>query len=662
MTRIIGSQLFTNIAALLIGAMIFVGGALWIGNATKARMLAADAIMAGQTWGKHLGSSIPDLEAVMEGAEPVAETREFLQRLQSIGHIFRYKLFDQTGTLRFVSDDQRWGHLDTRRLEEHNPFAAQVIRSGEPYLTARQGDGISRPKVFASAYLPLRLDGRAIGTLEVYVDHTERAQTLAKELIITGLQIGGLSTLAFFLPMSAFLWQSRLRRSAHNRLQHVASHDDLTGTLNRTAVHGAISRLIHENKRFALHFVDLDRFKDVNDSLGHATGDALLRKVTERLRDVVGENSAIGRLGGDEFAIVQILRVHGDAERLAQRIVNTVAIPYPLGDHDVQIGCSVGYSFSGINGSDTAELLKAADTALYAAKNSGRGRAVAYDVEMEEQRRARLALESCLRTAVVSNDFELHYQPLYETDGVSLRGFEALLRMRDQDGNPVSPSIFIPLAEEMGLIERIGGWVLKEACTTAALWPEDLTVAVNLSPLQFAGEPIVEVVSRCLAETGLPAGRLELEVTESVLLEHPESVIADLTALKALGVSIALDDFGTGYSSLSYLWRFPFDKLKVDRSFMSGLSDHGSKSREVLKTIIALGRVLELEITAEGVETDAQIDLLRQMDCDYVQGFLFGRPMPSTEVAATILRAALNNLPASASVPAASTALTAVAR
>jgi EAL domain-containing protein (putative c-di-GMP-specific phosphodiesterase class I) len=232
----------------------------------------------------------------------------------------------------------------------------------------------------------------------------------------------------------------------------------------------------------------------------------------------------------------------------------------------------------------------------------------------------------------------LAYQPLYATDGLKLRGFEALLRMNDADGKPVSPAVFIPVAEEMGLIDRIGAWVLAEACRTAANWPEDVRIAVNLSPQQFEAGTIVGVVRDTLAATGLAPERLELEVTESLLLQDADSVIAQLEALKALGVMIALDDFGTGYSSLSYLWRFPFDKLKVDRSFMQDISDRNSKSREVLDTIIALGRVLELRVTAEGVETCEQAQALSEMKCDQMQGFLFGRPQPATDVAATILR------------------------
>jgi EAL domain-containing protein (putative c-di-GMP-specific phosphodiesterase class I) len=245
-----------------------------------------------------------------------------------------------------------------------------------------------------------------------------------------------------------------------------------------------------------------------------------------------------------------------------------------------------------------------------------------------------------LRQALVNSEFEINFQPLYETSSDKLRGFEALLRLQDDDGKPIPPSEFIPIAEEIGLISDIGNWVLRESCRMAKQWPDDLVVAVNLSPAQFGSNSMADNVTDVLEWSGLPARRLELEVTESLLITDTEKVLAELMAIKALGVSIALDDFGTGYSSLSYLWRFPFDKLKVDKSFMSDVAVEGSKSREILATIIALGRVLDLKVTAEGVETEEQAEVLRELDCDLVQGYLFGRPMRAIDVAATVIRSA----------------------
>jgi EAL domain-containing protein (putative c-di-GMP-specific phosphodiesterase class I) len=314
-------------------------------------------------------------------------------------------------------------------------------------------------------------------------------------------------------------------------------------------------------------------------------------------------------------------------------------MPFALDSVEVRIGASVGTARHPLDGATRERMLMAADLALYAAKRAGRGRAIGFSPEIEQEYRTRIALETRLRQAVETEDFELFYQPLYATDGKTLRAFEALLRLKDKDGNRIAPSVFIPIAEELRLIDRIGRWVLNEACRTAILWPESVSVAVNLSPLQFLGGGLSEIVRQVLAETGLDPRRLELEMTESVLLEKPEDILIQLRTIKALGVSIALDDFGTGYSSLSYLWRFPFDTLKVDGSFMIGLSDPNSRSREVLDTIMALGRVLNLHITAEGVETHEQIEILQTLRCDFVQGYLLGRPVAATDVAAVILNA-----------------------
>jgi EAL domain-containing protein (putative c-di-GMP-specific phosphodiesterase class I) len=314
-------------------------------------------------------------------------------------------------------------------------------------------------------------------------------------------------------------------------------------------------------------------------------------------------------------------------------------MPFALGPVEVSIGASVGTSLHPVDGGSRERLLMASDLALYAAKRAGRGRSCRFTPEIEQEYRERIALETRLRQAVETEDFELFYQPLYATDGTTLRAFEALLRMKDSDGSIIAPAVFIPVAEELRLIDRIGRWVMREACRTATLWPDELCVAVNLSPLQFLGGGLAQTVRTVLAETGLDPKRLELEMTESVLLEKPEEILLQLHAIKAMGVSIALDDFGTGYSSLSYLWRFPFDTLKVDGSFMAGLSDPNSRSREVLDTIVALGRVLNLHITAEGVETREQIEILQTLRCDFVQGYLLGRPVASTEVASVILSA-----------------------
>jgi diguanylate cyclase (GGDEF)-like protein len=560
-----------------------------------------------------------------------------------LGNMFRYKLFDRDGKARFVSDQQNWGKTDASQLADHNPAALGVLKTGQPYIDARKGDGVTRPRIYAEAYVPLVRDGRPIGILEIYIDHTALATRLRGELFWSMLKVCGLTGLGFLIPMMAYLGQSRINEESGRRIAHLARHDDLTGMMNRNAFSHLVAEMIADGRPFALHYVDLDRFKDVNDTLGHGVGDALLREVSTRLTDVVFDIGHVGRLGGDEFAVVHRMpdSSGNEHERIGQMIVRKLSRSFALGEHYVQIGASVGTALSYRDGKEVEALLRAADVALYCAKESGRGVALTYDPVMEEGRKARLALERRIREAVAQSDFELHYQPLYLNDGVTLSGFEALLRMRDAEGNPVSPAIFIPIAEELNLIDAIGRWVLREGCTQAALWPDHLKIAINLSPAQFESGELVATVISTLSRAQLLAHRLELEVTESLLMQDSEAIIDQLHALKQLGLSIALDDFGTGYSSLSYLWRFPFDMLKVDRSFMTDLTDKSSKSREILNTIVALGRVLNLEITAEGVETEAQSAVLRDMNFDIVQGFLLGRPAPVQDLAGIILRSAM---------------------
>lgn len=639
-TRPRRSFLYSNWMLALVGAYLFVGTTIWVGLIARNGILHQDAEVKALEWGEHFMARFDDLERVLVGELSYLRSLRSPREPELSGGVFRYKVFDLDGNLRLSSDKAIWQQVHAYEGGA-SPVAARVARSGEPVVQARFGDGVSAPKLFASAYFPLAKSHGIIGVGEVYIDHTERAKLLDGLLLKAGIALASLTAIAFLVPLVFAAWEARGRRDTMRQLRHIAAHDELTGLRNRAALLETTENLITRDAIFALHLVDLDRFKDVNDTYGHPVGDELLRQVARRLADIAGPDMIIARLGGDEFAIlqpIQAVQAH-EPGQLARRAVASLCMPFALGSVEVSIGASVGTSLHPADGRTRERLLMAADLALYSAKRAGRGRAIGFMPEIEQEYRARIALETRLRQAVEAEDFELYYQPLYATDGTSLRAFEALLRMKDSEGMIVAPSVFIPVAEELRLIDRIGRWVLREACRTATLWPENLCVAVNLSPLQFLGGGLSESVRAVLEETGLDPRRLELEMTESVLLEKPEDILIQLQTIKTMGVSIALDDFGTGYSSLSYLWRFPFDTLKVDGSFMVGLSDPNSRSREVLDTIMALGRVLNLHITAEGVETLEQIEILQDLRCDFVQGYLLGRPVAATEVASVILKA-----------------------
>ena len=387
--------------------------------------------------------------------------------------------------------------------------------------------------------------------------------------------------------------------------------------------------------RFSL---DLDHFKQVNDTLGHPIGDALLQAVAERIRSCVRPTDSIARLGGDEFAIVQVpVDQPADCISLASRLIATIAEPYDLNGHQIVIGASVGIALAPGDGRDFDRLLKGADMALYRAKQDARGTYRFFEPEMDARMQARRGLELDLRKALALGEFELFYQPLIHLETNRVTCFEALLRWRHPERGFVMPDDFIPLAEEIGLIGSIGAWVLKKACNEALNWPGDIAVAVNLSALQFKNGRVVLDVISALGESGLPARRLELEITETVLLRDTEATMVTLTQLKDLGTRIAMDDFGTGYSSLGYLQKFPFDKIKIDRSFVKDLLDK-PESIAIVRAVSGLGNALGITTTAEGVETVGQLQKLRLEGCTEVQGYLFSKPRPAHELGSLLVQ------------------------
>jgi diguanylate cyclase (GGDEF)-like protein/PAS domain S-box-containing protein len=423
---------------------------------------------------------------------------------------------------------------------------------------------------------------------------------------------------------------------AQAQITHMARHDALTNLPNRTLFREQLEqalRLAKRGNKLAVLCLDLDHFKDINDSLGHPIGDALLMEVGRRLASCIREGDTVSRLGGDEFAIVQLCGSDdaNPAVLLASRIVEEISAPYDVGGHQLVIGVSVGISLAPDDGRNPDELLKKADLALYRAKADGRGTYRFFEAGMDARAQARRLLELDMRAALPRGEFEMHYQPIRDVAAETIVACEALVRWRHPMRGLIPPGNFIPLAEETGLIIQIGEWVLRTACRDAAAWPNDIGVAVNLSPVQFKNPNLVLQVMNALAQSGLPAHRLELEITESVLLQNSEATLSTLYALRGNGVRISLDDFGTGYSSLSYLRSFPFDKIKIDRSFVEDVTSR-EDSLAIVRAVAGLGRSLGIATTAEGVETIAQLDVLRREGCTQAQGYLFSKPCPAAEV------------------------------
>ena len=425
------------------------------------------------------------------------------------------------------------------------------------------------------------------------------------------------------------------QRRAEEKIAHMARHDALTDLPNRVLFYERMEecfRRVRDGETLALLSLDLDRFKNVNDTLGHPIGDQLLQVAAERMRGCVRDDDIVARLGGDEFVIVQIPTTQAtDASTLAARLIDRVGAPYDLDGHQVMIGASVGITLSPADGIESSLLVKNADLALYRAKSDGGGTYRFFEPTMDALMQARRALELDLRKALVKGEFELYYQPLMTLKTGRITTLEALVRWHHPERGMVAPSEFIPLAEETGLIVPLGEWVLREACTEAAKWPQDIMVSVNLSPVQFKSRNLVDMVASAIAASGLPAHRLELEITEMVLLQDNAATLAMLHQLRDLGIRIAMDDFGTGYSSLSYLRSFPFDKIKIDQSFIHDLPG-AEDSLAIVRAVVGLGTSLGIATTAEGVETTEQLESLRREGCTEVQGFLFAAPRPAEEV------------------------------
>ena len=427
------------------------------------------------------------------------------------------------------------------------------------------------------------------------------------------------------------------RRRNEARIAHMARHDALTDLPNRMALREHGLDMLGQGRgddrinRLAILCLDLDRFKAVNDTHGHGVGDALLRAVSARLCARVRVGDLVARLGGDEFAVLHRVADEAGAMAMAERLIALVSMPYELGGYTVEIGMSVGIAIAEQAADDIDRLLKNADTALYHAKGEGRGTACLFEAAMDETAQARRDLERDVAEALKEGMFELHYQPLLDLGSDLVTGMEALIRWRHPERGPISPVTFIPVAEETGMIVALGEWVLNQACRDAVTWPDRISVAVNVSAVQLRHRNFAQVVLMALAASGLRPDRLELEITESVLLDDTEANLQTLHLLRRTGIRISMDDFGTGYSSLTYLRRFPFDKIKIDRSFVQDAGT-ATESGAIIRALVGLGASLGITTLVEGIETEEQLAAVRAQGCQEMQGFLFSRPRPAAEI------------------------------
>jgi diguanylate cyclase (GGDEF)-like protein len=429
------------------------------------------------------------------------------------------------------------------------------------------------------------------------------------------------------------------QRRSEEEINRLAKYDSLTGLPNRMLMRRTLDETLQSKDGAAggcaLFLIDLDRFKNVNDTLGHPIGDALLKQVAQRLNSVINKEGQVGRLGGDEFeAVLPGPHDEGHLGSLAARLIQQLSMPYMIEGHNISIGASVGIAIAPAVGSCADALIRNADLALYAAKSAGRGTYCFFAPEMHSEAQDRQILETDLRKAIARGELQLQYQPVVNAQTEELSGFEALVRWHHSTRGVISPSLFVPLAEEAGLILAIGEWVLRTACAEAAKWPEHIRVAVNLSPIQFVEPSLPATVLSALANSGLAPRQLELEITEGVFLCESDATDDMFAKLKSIGVRLALDDFGTGYSSLGYLKKAPFDKIKIDQSFVRGAAKTGSRNAAIIRAIVTLAESLDMDTTAEGAETHDELTMIRELGCSHIQGYIFGRPMNPDEAGA----------------------------
>ncbi len=537
------------------------------------------------------------------------------------------------------------GHPQTGLLSfPDNPqVLKQVMRSRQIRVVLKSGTGEEKPKHYAEVYYPVIEDNRAIGLIRLYLnmeEHWREDTRLVGAVLLTAFAFFGLS---FGLPMAQLKIVSRRKADADAKAHFLASHDPLTGLMNRRRFLSEASALDaacrRTSGRYTFFYIDLDHFKQANDALGHGAGDDLLVAAARRIAEQSDPGALIARMGGDEFAL--IIRADSDEhdpEAMAHRITTALAEPLRIEHQDVGVAASIGYAvFCGADRTLDA-VVKKADTALYWVKRNDKGGYARYRPAMDREVEERQRTEAAIRKALRESRFELHFQPQISLMTGRVSGFEALVRMRDDNGKLVPPGDFIPIAEETGSIAAVGDWVLRRALEVAQDWPDHVTVAINVSPAQFNRDDFFESIRQTLDETGFDPQRLEIEITENLIFESTERNIETLNRLSALGVSLAMDDFGTGYSSLATLWRLPVDKLKVDRTFMRRQLNGDLSTTIILKSIVELAHRLNMTVVAEGVETIKQVCLLRSLNCDFIQGYFYSHPLPEAEIAPYLIK------------------------
>lgn len=607
-------------------ALAFLG--IRLSHSISTNLWIADAESAAHSWIESVEQVPGGLSALLQGAPLSERSNDLLNDASLFGDVYRYRVWDKAGNLKFTAE-----RVSSTKAPDHQRIL-NVLQTGKPFTEISSGSIPDNPESFILLYAPIKRDHIVAGVIEVYLDQTpyepnyRRYAAIRERVITTAIVIAG------GIPVFLFL---RKLRDYHYSRQHahfIANHDALTGFPNRQRFEDIareeLKRASHDQEHTAILLVNLDRFNFINDSFGHGVGDLLLKQAAQRLQSSIREGDVIARFGNDEFIILQLGQDQpASAESFANRLLDELKKEYVISELRIVCTASIGIAIAPRDGQQWGALLTRADIALNRAKRRGNCIRL-FEQSMEIAVRERQTIETHLRRALEVHAFELAYQPIVDLKSKRTLGYETLLRW-PSGWESRSPIDFIPVAEENGLIVPIGAWALENACRTAASWPSPLKVAVNLSPIQFRDNNIVATVERALRSSHLEPSRLELEITEGLLLHNTEAVLDQLMKLREMGISISLDDFGTGYSSLGYLTKFPFHTVKIDRSFVANMNSD-EKSRSIVKTIIAMAKSLGLTVLAEGIETEEQAELLTRDGCDQGQGFLFGLPVHSARI------------------------------
>ena len=613
---------------------------LAIGNDAVGRLVDAEMKNRGQNFANLLLGPGGSLDALLTGISRDPASQDMLRKIADLSGIDSYAVFDAKGNETFRSRSERYEWLLRDRsggVSTGDKLGSSVV--AQPgFWQIVYDDGETNPSVI----MPLIRDGRTMGFLSVVADMISERHHYQATLARTYSMVILIILAATCVPFMLYQLRRRKIAEADARIRFLADHDTLTQLLNRRRMQEACDQLLFKiratREDVAYLFVDLDDLADINDRLGQSRGDEILRIVARRIATTLGPEDLVARVGPDDFAVVR-RRVTSREEiiALASLLAETVGETIELDGHVVAPKISIGCAIAPEHGRSHSELVKHAEIAHFHNKGEKRNPVVFFEPKMDEAMHRRRQIEAHIKRAVEEDGFELFYQPLVKGSDGSLVGFEALVRLRDETGKLIPPAEFVPIAEARGYIKALGSWVIQEATRQIAEWPEPLFVSVNLSAVQFQDGDLVDIIVAALRAAGIEGRRLEVEVVESLLLERSTAILDQLHALKELGISIDMDDFGTGYSSLGYLWRFPFDKLKIDQSFMKALENGEPNVKEIVATIVSLAHQMKMKVTTEGVETEDQAQFLASLGCDQLQGYFFGQPRPACETVEAFL-------------------------